>query len=174
MNESQLNQIYLRGYLHNNINNITDGLFKATKGNYGFFATGHVARKQFWKISGYKCKYEIMEIPIHSTINTVAFPMSLTSPYRKAINLGLIKMTESGVHDYITSLISPALPKCDQQTLYQSARLNDLITSFGLLGLGILAAVTAVSLECFWKKRKLVLDKLKGKTMIDHNFEFVH
>lgn len=87
MNESQLNQIYLRGYLHNNINNITEGLIKATKGNYGFFATGHVARKEFLKISGYKCKYDIMEISVKSTINPVAFPMSQLSPYRKVINL---------------------------------------------------------------------------------------
>lgn len=86
MNETQLNQIYLRGYLRKNINNVTEGLLKATQGNYGFFASRRVARKAFLKISGYKCKFEIMEIQTPKTKNYVAFPMSPISPYRKAID----------------------------------------------------------------------------------------
>ncbi|KAJ8928059.1 hypothetical protein NQ314_019406, partial [Rhamnusium bicolor] len=83
MNISQLNQIYLRGYLHNNINNVSEGLLKAARGNYGFFASGHVARKELLIISHYKCKYDIAEIPIKDTVNYIAFPMSKRSPLQK-------------------------------------------------------------------------------------------
>ncbi|XP_050310548.1 uncharacterized protein LOC126746366 [Anthonomus grandis grandis] len=182
MNETQLNQIYLRGYLHNNINDIKDGLLKATKGNYGFFATGNIARKLIWKISGHKCRYEIQEIPVKSTISTIAFPLSLKSPYRRSLNLCLIKMTELGIHQYIGSLIAPSLPPCELTTTYQSARLNDVITSFGILTVGILAALLAILMEYMWKRRDVIWRKLLrkyrgGGTRTDRpqqRFEFLH
>ncbi|KAJ8919204.1 hypothetical protein NQ315_012192 [Exocentrus adspersus] len=87
MNVTQLNQIYLRGYLHNNISHIGEGLLKAAQGNYGFFASSHIARRELLIINSHKCKYDIAEIPIKDTIHYIAFPMSKRSSYRKLINL---------------------------------------------------------------------------------------
>lgn len=87
MNVSQLNEIYLRGYLNNDVSNITDGLLKATKGNYGFFASGQAARQQLQNISHFRCMYDINEIPIKYTMNYVAFAMAKFSPYKRLINL---------------------------------------------------------------------------------------
>ncbi|XP_060525231.1 glutamate receptor U1-like [Cylas formicarius] len=161
-NVSQLKEIYLRGYLHNNIKNITEGLIKATNGNYGFFATNHLARKQLLKISSYKCKYEIMEIPIASTMKSVAFPMAKHSPYNKLINLCLIKMYESGIHDYIITLIAPGLPACNKPRTYQSARINDLTTAFAILGLGVMLSMGILIAERLWKNKNKVFRFLKG------------
>ncbi|XP_019760014.2 uncharacterized protein LOC109537648 isoform X2 [Dendroctonus ponderosae] len=175
MNETQLNQIYLRGYLRKNINNITEGLLKATQGNYGFFASRRVARKAFLKISGYKCKFEIMEIQTPKTKNYVAFPMSPTSPYRKAIDRCLIKMRESGVHDYMKSSIEPQLPKCDQQSSFQSARLNDIVTAIALFYVGIGAGLLILMGECVCKKRREIWRRLgRGLQACHQNIEFAH
>lgn len=87
MNNTNLKKIYLRGYLANDIQNIKDGLLKASKGGYAFFASGQMARKEIRNISNYKCVSDLVEIPILSTINEVAFPMSKLSPYKKVINL---------------------------------------------------------------------------------------
>ncbi|XP_076272969.1 glutamate receptor ionotropic, delta-1-like isoform X2 [Rhynchophorus ferrugineus] len=158
-NVSQLNQIYLRGYLHSDVTNITAGLLRATQGNYGFFATGHVARKEFLSISNYRCKFDLMELPVKQTRNNVAFPLSLHSPYKKLVNMCLIKMLESGVHDYITTLVAPSLPICSQQKTFRSARINDLFTCFILLGTGILTAFAVVMLEHVWKRRGRALKR---------------
>ncbi|XP_066137934.1 probable glutamate receptor [Euwallacea fornicatus] len=173
--EPELNQIYLRGYLHNDIKNITEGLLKATKGNYGLFATGHMARKEFLKISGYKCKYEIMEIPAPQAKNKVAFPMSHISPYRKVINLCLIRMKEGGVHHYINSRIAPKLPQCNQQSSYQSARINDIVTSIALFLIGFVFCIVLFLMEYLWKKRKKICGKFRTTyRSISLNFEFVN
>ncbi|KAL1491044.1 hypothetical protein ABEB36_011700 [Hypothenemus hampei] len=164
MNDTQLTQIYLRGFLHiqtNPIKNITDGLLRATRGNYGFFATGHLARKEFLRISGYKCKFDITEILAPYTRHMVAFPVSKKSPYRKVINLCLIKMKETGVHDYVKSQIAPNLPKCDQQSSYQSARINDIATALQLFLLGVLLGLFICLMECSWKNRNPILAKLR-------------
>lgn len=86
-NYTQLNKIYLRGYLQNNVGSVKEGLMRTIKGNYGFFATGPAARKQFLNISNYRCMYNINEIPIRKTKAKIAFALSKNSPYRKVINL---------------------------------------------------------------------------------------
>lgn len=86
MNDSSLQEIYLRGYL-NTVDNVRNGFQKTIHGHYGFFVSGHIARKEFLNISNYKCRHHITEIPISVTENTIAFPMAKTSPYRKLINL---------------------------------------------------------------------------------------
>lgn len=86
MNDSNLQKIYLRGYLYT-VDNVRSGFQKTIQGHYGFFVSGHIARKEFLNISNYKCRYYITEIPIRLTENTIAFPMAKTSPYRKLINL---------------------------------------------------------------------------------------
>lgn len=87
MNDTQLQQIYLRGYLHNTVGNVTEGLYKSYNGQYGFFASTNVARKELQRINNYKCNYDIMEIPIIKTKNTIAFPLSRNSHYKKVIDL---------------------------------------------------------------------------------------
>lgn len=97
MNITQLNEIYLRGYLHNNISSVTEGLVKVAKGNYGFFSSSHVARRELLAITNYKCTYDITEIPIKDTVNYIAFPMSKRSSYRKLINLRWVHCTSEDV-----------------------------------------------------------------------------
>lgn len=86
MNDSSLQEVYLRGYL-NTVDSVRSGFEKTVRGHYGFFVSGHIARKEFLNISNYKCRHYITEIPIRVTENTIAFPMAKTSPYRKLINL---------------------------------------------------------------------------------------
>ncbi|XP_023310326.1 glutamate receptor U1-like [Anoplophora glabripennis] len=167
MNITQLNEIYLRGYLHNNISSITEGLLKAAKGKYGFFASSHVARRELLIISNYKCKYDIAEITIKDTVNYIAFPMSKRSSYRKLINLSIIKMYESGVYKRIHSLLFPELKVCEKPVTYQSARLPDLTSAFAVLFLGIISGVIIIIGECFWKRKRSLYFFLR-KSLFHH------
>nr|UTN00876.1 gustatory receptor [Semanotus bifasciatus] len=161
MNVTQLNEIYLRGYLHNNINNVTEGLLKASKGNYAFFASGHVAKKQLLIINNYRCIHEIAEIPVQYTQNHVAFPMSKRSPYKKLINLSIIKMYETGIHKYIYSLLNPKLQKCEELRTYQSAGLPDLTAAFVMLCVGQILSIAILIGECTWKRKTKLYASLR-------------
>ncbi|VEN33651.1 unnamed protein product [Callosobruchus maculatus] len=154
-NNSQLNQIYLRGYLAN-ITNITEGLLRATKGNYGFFAAGEDARRALRNISLHRCLYDIQEIPIKYTMHSVAFGVAKHSPYKQLINLSIIRMYETGIHKYITGLLYPRLIQCDARKTYNSARFSDISSAFLLLCLGYIFGVIFLTLECVWKKRRFI------------------
>ncbi|KAG5889221.1 hypothetical protein JTB14_018644 [Gonioctena quinquepunctata] len=156
MNLSQLNQIYLRGYLHNDIQNVSAGLLRATKGNYGFFASSQLARKQLLNISNYKCQFDIDEIQIKNTVDHMAFIVAKRSPYKKLINLSIVKMYETGVYKYIYSLIHPNLMDCRKPKTYQSARMADLSTAFSILLLGMVVGVLFLVGECLWERKRRI------------------
>lgn len=87
MNISELKQIYLRGYLQNDISNISEGLIKATKGNFALFASGQVARTELYNMTKNRCKFEIYEIKLQYTTEYMGFIMSKKSTFRRLINL---------------------------------------------------------------------------------------
>ncbi|CAH1957812.1 unnamed protein product [Acanthoscelides obtectus] len=166
-NNSQLNQIYLRGYLAN-VQNITEGLMRAAKGGYGFFAAGEDARRALLNISHHKCRYDIQEILVKSTLNSVAFGVAKKSPYKKLINLSIIRMYETGIHKYITNILYPPLSKCDKRKTYKSARFSDISSAFWLLCLGYIFGIIFLVLECIWKNRKRVFRCLKKTSRKEH------
>ncbi|XP_074034073.1 glutamate receptor U1 [Leptinotarsa decemlineata] len=163
MNISQLNHIYLRGYLENDVNNISEGLMRVTRGSYGFFASSHLARKQLLNISNYRCRFKIDEIPIRYTVDHMAFVTAKKSSYRKLINLSIIKMYETGVYKYIHNHIHPDLPKCDKKKMYQSARLVDLTTAFVILILGHVGSVIFLIAECIWNRKRNIPRYFRNK-----------
>nr|CAH7750446.1 unnamed protein product [Callosobruchus chinensis] len=154
-NNSQLNQIYLRGYLAN-ITNITEGLLRATKGGYGFFASGEDARRALMNISLHKCQYDVQEIPIRFTKHSVAFGVAKHSPYKQLINLSIIRMYETGIHKYITSLLFAPLIQCEARKTYNSARFSDISSAFLLLCLGYICSLIFLALECIWRNRRTI------------------
>nr|CAI5866441.1 unnamed protein product [Callosobruchus analis] len=159
-NHSQLKQIYLRGYFAN-ITNITEGLLRAIKGGYGFFAAGEDARRALLNISLHRCLYDVQEIPIKYTMHSVAFGIDEHSPYKQLINLSIIRMYETGIHKYLTNLLYPRLIQCDARKTYNSARFSDISSAFLLLCLGYIFGVIFLVLECIWKKRKIIYRSCK-------------
>nr|XP_008199932.1 PREDICTED: uncharacterized protein LOC103314795 isoform X1 [Tribolium castaneum]XP_015840012.1 PREDICTED: uncharacterized protein LOC103314795 isoform X1 [Tribolium castaneum] len=161
MNDTQLQQIYLRGYLYNTVGNVTEGLYKSYKGHYGFFASTNIARKELQRINNYKCNYEIMEIPIMKTKNTIAFPLARKSHYKKVIDLSIMRMYETGIYKYFYSMVVPTYSKCDERRIFRSAHLPDLSSAFGILIIGVKLSVIIIIAECLWKRKRVIYLKIK-------------
>ncbi|KAJ8944704.1 hypothetical protein NQ318_007917 [Aromia moschata] len=117
----------------------------------------HVARKEITVIKNYKCTDDIAEIPIEYSENYIAFPMSKRSPYRKLINLSIIRMHELGYYKHIYHLMNPTVKKCEKSRTYNSARLADLLAGFGILFIGNVLSIAIFVAECAWKRKKKML-----------------
>jgi len=70
-------------------------------------------------------------------------------------------MIESGIHHYITVKRAPSLPQCDQQSSYQSARINDIATALLLFFVGVLLGLMLLLCEYLWKKKKRIFSKMR-------------
>ncbi|CAG9865505.1 unnamed protein product [Phyllotreta striolata] len=163
VNISELKQIYLRGYLQHDLINISEGLMKVTSDHFAFFASGQSARTHLLNVTKGRCKFEIQEIKIPYTNEYMAILMSKNSPYKKLINLSVIKMFETGVYKYINSAVYPAIKQCMKHASFQSARLADLSTAFFIVLIGWMASLVLMSLECVWKKRRIIRGNLKRR-----------
>ncbi|XP_072401194.1 glutamate receptor ionotropic, delta-1-like [Diabrotica undecimpunctata] len=170
VNISELKQIYLRGYIQNDISNISEGLQRVIGGNYGLFASGEVARPEIANLSNWKCKFDIDEIKIQYTQEYFGIVMSKKSPYKRLINLSVSRMYETGIYDYIISMIYPELMKCEKPKTFQSARLADLSTAFFILLFGCAASFTIMILECCWKKRHRIYKNIKKRWGHEQDF----
>ncbi|XP_056640867.1 glutamate receptor ionotropic, delta-1-like [Diorhabda sublineata] len=162
-NNSELKQIYLRGYLQTDSHNISEGIIKVIQSNYGLFASGQAARIELWNMSKCKCKFDIDEINIHYTVQYYGIVMPKRSPYKKLINLSLIKMYETGIYKYIYSIIYPELQKCVKTKTYQSARLVDLSTAFFFLGFVWCASFLIMIAENLWNQKRLIYHNLRRR-----------
>lgn len=67
----------------------TQGLQKAVKGGYGFFASATLARRTL-RTSLIQERCSLKEIEVGQTFTVVALPMEKFSPYEKIINLRYI------------------------------------------------------------------------------------
>ncbi|XP_068911621.1 probable glutamate receptor isoform X2 [Tenebrio molitor] len=169
INDTQLQQIYLRGYLHNTVVNVTHGLLKSHEGYYGFFASTIKARKELQIVNNYKCNSDIVEIPVEKTKNAIAFPLAKMSPYRKIFDLSIIKMYETGMYKYFHSLIISDLPKCEDRRIFRSAHLPDLSSAFGILIIGIQLSLIIAIAECLWKRKRKIRHVIKKKFSCKNN-----
>ncbi|KAK0096167.1 hypothetical protein PV326_006278 [Microctonus aethiopoides] len=164
-NDSNLRQLYIKAFngRQSRLDTIV-GLKKAVKGGYGFFVSATLARRAL-KTSLIQERCSLKEIEIEQTFTTVGLPMGKHSPYRKIINLSILKMHECGVIDRIYKTMLPDMPKCNEPTTFHSARIADVYSAFIILAIGIVTAVFLGLLERIWKQWRKYKNRFMGIIM---------
>ncbi|XP_017758602.1 PREDICTED: uncharacterized protein LOC108549632 isoform X1 [Eufriesea mexicana] len=154
VNDSNLRELYIRAF--NNRESRLDtisGLTKAVKGHYGFFVSATLARRALRSTLIQK-RCNLKELPLPQTFTMVALPMANSCPYKKIINLNILKIRERGVLNRITERMLPEMPRCKSPTTFHSARLTDVYSAFFILIAGGVAAVSIGIVERIWHKRR--------------------
>ncbi|XP_057337583.1 glutamate receptor 1-like [Microplitis mediator] len=159
-NDSNLRLLYIKAFNGRESRiDTTQGLQKAVKGGYGFFASATLARRTL-RTSLIQERCSLKEIEVGQTFTIVALPMEKFSPYEKIINLSILRMRERGVIDRIGDRMLPNMPKCRDPTTFHSARIADVYSAFIILAIGIVTAVCIGLAERMWSKRKKFKNKL--------------
>ncbi|XP_070158711.1 uncharacterized protein [Polyergus mexicanus] len=153
-NDSNLRQLYIKAFNSRESRLETrTGLMKAVKGRYGFFVSATLARRAL-KTTFIQERCLLKELLLPQTLTVVALPMAKSCPYRKIINLNILRIYERGVLDKIQERMLPTMPRCAASAAFHSARLTDVYSAFFLLTAGMLIAVSIGIIERIWNKRK--------------------
>lgn len=64
-----------------------------------------------------------------------------------------MRMIETGVLAKVQKLILPDMPYCTELTVFNSAKISDVFTAFGLVMFGIGCGVLVGVAEVLWKRR---------------------
>ncbi|XP_043520020.1 uncharacterized protein LOC122533923 isoform X3 [Frieseomelitta varia] len=154
VNDSNLRQLYIRAYNSRESKlDTTSGLTKAVKGHYGFFVSATLARRAL-RSTLIQERCTLKELPLPQTFTMVALPMANSCPYKKIINLNILKIRERGVLNRITERMLPEMPRCKSPTTFHSARLADVYSAFFILIAGSVSAVSIWVVERIWHKRR--------------------
>lgn len=154
VNDSNLRQLYIRAYNNRESKlDTTSGLTKAVKGHYGFFVSATLARRAL-RSTLIQERCTLKELPLPQTFTMVALPMANSCPYKKIINLNILKIRERGVLNRITEQMLPEMPRCKSPTTFHSARLADVYSAFFILIAGGVSAVSIGIVERIWHKRR--------------------
>ncbi|XP_033309990.1 uncharacterized protein LOC117210772 [Bombus bifarius] len=154
VNDSNLRQLYIRAYNNRESKlDTTSGLTKAVKGHYGFFVSATLARRAL-RSTLIQERCTLKELPLPQTFTMVALPMANSCPYKKIINLNILKIRERGVLNRITERMLPEMPRCKSPTTFHSARLADVYSAFFILIAGGVSAVSIGIVERLWHKRR--------------------
>ncbi|XP_050457023.1 uncharacterized protein LOC126854396 [Cataglyphis hispanica] len=153
-NDSNLRQLYIKAFNSRESRLETrTGLMKAVKGRYGFFVSATLARRAL-KTTFIQERCLLKELILPQTLTVVALPMAKSCPYRKIINLNILRIYERGVLDKIQERMLPTMPRCAASAAFHSARLTDVYSAFFLLTAGMLTAISIGIIERIWNKRK--------------------
>ncbi|KAJ2942655.1 hypothetical protein O0L34_g2124 [Tuta absoluta] len=141
--DAQLNAFYIRGYsdAENLVSSAEEGLARAARQNYAFFAGQRVARTTLRSLSQARGRCAVRELPVHSTRAHLAFPLPHRSPYTKPILLGLLQLRSSGVLVRLEAALVPAMPYCTPPPGFASARATDVRSALILLLTGLIIAL---------------------------------
>ncbi|XP_043797419.1 glutamate receptor ionotropic, delta-2-like isoform X1 [Apis laboriosa] len=154
VNDSNLRQLYIRAYNSRESKlDTSSGLTKAVKGHYGFFVSATLARRTL-RSTLIQERCTLKELPLPQTFTMVALPMANSCPYKKIINLNILKIRERGVLNRITEQMLPEMPRCKSSTTFHSARLADVYSAFFILIAGGMVAISIWIVERIWHKRR--------------------
>lgn len=83
--DAQLNAFYIRGYsdAENLVTSVEEGLSRAARQDYAFFAGQRAARTKLRSLSQARGRCSLRELPVPSTKAHLAFPLPHQSPYAK-------------------------------------------------------------------------------------------
>ncbi|XP_076629124.1 glutamate receptor ionotropic, delta-2 isoform X1 [Colletes latitarsis] len=153
VNDSNLRELYIRAFNNRESRlDTTSGLAKAVQGQYGFFVSATLARRVL-RTTLIQERCTLKELSIPQTFTMVALPMSNSCPYKKIINLNILRIRERGVLNRITEQMLPEMPQCKSPTTFHSARLADVYSAFFILIAGGLTAISIWIAERIWNKR---------------------
>ncbi|KAL6268602.1 hypothetical protein P5V15_001734 [Pogonomyrmex californicus] len=153
-NDSNLRQLYIKAFNNRESRLETrTGLMKAVKGRYGFFVSATLARRAL-RTTFIQERCILKELLLPQTLTIVALPMAKSCPYRKIINLNILRIYERGVLDKIQERMLPTMPRCAASAAFHSARFADVYSAFFLLMAGIVIAISIGIIERIWNKRR--------------------
>ncbi|RLU24881.1 hypothetical protein DMN91_002972 [Ooceraea biroi] len=153
-NDSNLRQLYIKAFNNRESRlDTTAGLRKAVEGRYGFFISATLARRAL-RTTFIQERCTLKELPLAQTLTVIALPMAKSCPYRKIINLNILRIYERGVLHKIQERMLPKMPSCATPATFHSARLTDVYTAFFLLVAGMIIAISLGIAERIWNKRR--------------------
>ncbi|XP_053980714.1 uncharacterized protein LOC128877434 isoform X2 [Hylaeus volcanicus] len=154
VNDSNLRELYIRAFNNRESRlDTTSGLTKAVQGQYGFFVSATLARRVL-RTTLIQERCTLKELSLPQTFTMVALPMANSCPYKKIINLNILRIRERGVLNRITEQMLPEMPQCKSPTTFHSARLADVYSAFFILIAGGLTAISIWIAERIWNKRR--------------------
>ncbi|XP_047357286.1 uncharacterized protein LOC124952037 isoform X1 [Vespa velutina] len=160
VNDSHLRQLYIKAFNNRESRlGATTGLMKAAQGRYGFFVSATLARRAL-RTTFIQERCSLKELPLPQTFTLVALPMANTCPYKKIINLSILRIQEHGVLRRIAEKMLPEMPRCKAPTTFNSARFADVYSAFLILIVGLITAVSIGIFERIWNKRKQMQDSI--------------
>ncbi|KZC09836.1 Glutamate receptor delta-2 subunit [Dufourea novaeangliae] len=160
VNDSNLRELYIRAFNNRESRlDTTSGLTKAVQGQYGFFVSATLARRAL-RTTLIQERCTLKELPLPQTFTMVALPMAHSCPYKKIINLNILRIRERGVLNRITERMLPEMPQCKSPTTFHSARLADVYSAFFILIAGGLTAISIWIAERIWNKRRQMKDTI--------------
>ncbi|XP_053613152.1 uncharacterized protein LOC128676810 [Plodia interpunctella] len=154
--DSQLNAFYIRGYsdADNLVSSAEEGLARAAKQDYAFFAGQRSARSTLRSLSQARGRCAVRELPVHSTRAQLAFPLPRRSPYARPTLVSLLQLRSTGALARLGSALVPAMPECAPPVGFASARANDVRSALLLIVSGLIAAFLLGIGEYCWKNRQ--------------------
>ncbi|XP_043495538.1 uncharacterized protein LOC122519852 [Polistes fuscatus] len=160
VNDSNLRQLYIKAFNSRESRlSATTGLMKASQERYGFFVSATLARRAL-RTTFIQERCTLKELPLPQTFTLVALPMANTCPYKKIINLSILRIQEHGVLRRIAERMLPEMPTCKAPTTFNSARLADVYSAFLILIVGLITAVSIGIFERIWNKRKQMQESI--------------
>ncbi|KAL2715603.1 hypothetical protein V1478_015301 [Vespula squamosa] len=160
VNDSHLRQLYIKAFNNRESRlGAMTGLMKAAQGRYGFFVSATLARRAL-RTTFIQERCSLKELPLPQTFTLVALPMANTCPYKKIINLSILRIQEHGVLRRIAERMLPEMPTCKAPTTFNSARLADVYSAFLILIVGLITAVSIGIFERIWNKRKQMQESI--------------
>ncbi|XP_014600681.1 PREDICTED: uncharacterized protein LOC106785053 [Polistes canadensis] len=169
VNDSNLRQLYIKAFNSRESRlGATTGLMKASQERYGFFVSATLARRAL-RTTFIQERCTLKELPLPQTFTLVALPMANTCPYKKIINLSILRIQEHGVLRRIAERMLPEMPTCKAPTTFNSARLADVYSAFLILIVGLITAVSIGIFERIWNKRKQMQESIVRGFRHHHN-----
>ncbi|XP_069688691.1 probable glutamate receptor [Periplaneta americana] len=154
VNDTTLRRLYFRGLVRNHgVREASEGLLKAARGGYAFFVSARLGRKALNSFIAQDKRCSIQELTVEATRSAIALPMGFASPYRRLVNLSLLRMREAGVLGPIQERMLPPMPRCQAYSAFNSASLTDVYSAFLVLVVGLATAIFMGISEKIWKRR---------------------
>ncbi|XP_061730130.1 uncharacterized protein LOC133534851 [Cydia pomonella] len=141
--DSQLNAFYIRGYsdAENLVSSAEEGLARAARLDYAFFAGQRAARSTLKSLSQARGRCALRELAVPSTRAHLAFPLPLRSPYARPTLVSLLLLRSGGAMARLQAALVPGMPRCAPPPGFASARATDVRSALILLVIGLVTAL---------------------------------
>ncbi|KAJ8667355.1 hypothetical protein QAD02_009017 [Eretmocerus hayati] len=152
LTNTTLRPFYFRAMEKNHLENSEKrGLQKALQGKFAFSAANTEARRIFRTGLIFK-RCLINELATDST-GTLALPIAINSPFKKIINLSILRMWQHGILRKLTLKMKPPLLECGVRTSrHRGASFMDVYGAFCILAFGALISFVLFSFERGWAR----------------------